>query len=59
MSTEENKAIFRGVMEEAFSQANIAALDRFMSPDFIEHEAEPSLSKISNLQPAIVGEVNV
>ena len=28
MSTEENKAIFRDVMEEAFSQDNIAALDR-------------------------------
>ena len=41
MSTEENKVIFRRVMEEAFSQGNLDALDRLMSPDFIEHEAGP------------------
>ena len=41
MSTEDNKAIFRCVMEEAFSQGSVDALDRLMSPDFIEHEAGP------------------
>jgi predicted ester cyclase len=41
MSTEENKAIFRRVMEEAFSRGNLAALDSLMSQDFIEHEAGP------------------
>ena len=41
MSIEENKTIFHGVMDQAFSQGNVAALDRLMSPDFIEHEAGP------------------
>jgi predicted ester cyclase len=41
MSIEENKTIFQSVMDEAFSQGNVAALDRLMSPDFIEHEAGP------------------
>lgn len=41
MSTEENKVIFQRVMEEAFSQGNVVALDELMRPDFIEHEAGP------------------
>ncbi len=42
MSTEENKTLYRRLMEEVFSQGNIAALGELMTPDIIEHEAGPA-----------------
>ena len=41
MSTEQNKAIVRQMVEEIFNQGNMSRLDEFMAPDFVEHEELP------------------
>ena len=41
MSTEQNKAIVRQMVEEIFNRGNISRLDEFMAPDFVEHEELP------------------
>jgi predicted ester cyclase len=41
MSTEQNKALLRRVMEEVFSRGNISLIDELFAPDFVEHEALP------------------
>ncbi len=38
MSEEQNKAIFRRVIEEGFNQGNLDALDDLYPPTFIEHQ---------------------
>ena len=42
MSTEENKTLYRHLMEDVISQGNIGASDELMTPDIIEHEAGPA-----------------
>ena len=39
MSLEENKAIIRSLIE-AFNKHNVALLDDFMSPDFVDHDLQ-------------------
>lgn len=39
MSTEENKAFMRRFYEEVFNQKNLAAIDDFVAPDFVNHSA--------------------
>jgi predicted ester cyclase len=39
MSTEENKALIRKVVEEVYSQGNAAAVDRYYAPDWVLHDA--------------------
>ena len=39
MSLEENKAIIRRLVE-AFNKHNVALLDDFMSPDFVDHDLQ-------------------
>lgn len=39
MSTEENKALMRHFYEEVFNQKNVAAIDDFIAPTFVNHSA--------------------
>ncbi|MGD9093188.1 MAG: ester cyclase [Anaerolineales bacterium] len=41
MSTEQNKALFRRMVEEVFNRGNIDLVDEFLAPDFIEREELP------------------
>jgi steroid delta-isomerase-like uncharacterized protein len=41
MSTEQNKALFRRVMEEVFNRGTISLVDELIAPDFVEHEEPP------------------
>ena len=37
MSTEENKALARRLFEEVLNQKNVALIDEFYSPNYVEH----------------------
>jgi predicted ester cyclase len=39
MSAEINKAIIRRLFEEVYSRRNLAAMDEFIAPDFVNHSA--------------------
>jgi predicted ester cyclase len=39
MSEEQNKQVFRMVIEEAYSRGNMDVLDRAFAPNFVEHQA--------------------
>lgn len=41
MSTEQNKALVRKLVEEVINQGNISMIDEFLIPDFVEHEELP------------------
>ncbi len=41
MSTEQNKAVARQLVEEVFNRGNMSKIDEFMAPDFIEREELP------------------
>lgn len=41
MSTEQNKALLRQIMEEVFSQGNMRRADELLAPDFVDHEELP------------------
>jgi steroid delta-isomerase-like uncharacterized protein len=41
MSVEENKALFRRMVEEVFNQGNVSTIDEFLAPNFIEREVLP------------------
>ena len=41
MSTEENKALTRRMVEEIFNRGNISRIDEFLAPDFVEREELP------------------
>ncbi len=41
MSTEQNKALVRQIVEEIFNRGNMSRADEFLAPDFIEHEELP------------------
>jgi len=41
MSTEQNKQLFRQLVEEIFNRGNMGAADNFMAPNFIEREELP------------------
>jgi predicted ester cyclase len=41
MSTEQNKALVRKLVEEAINQGNISMIDELLIPDFVEHEELP------------------
>jgi len=44
MSTEQNKALFRRLLDEVANKGNIALIDELVSPGVLEHEAFPGLS---------------
>ena len=39
MSEEQNKQVFRMVIEEAYTKGNMDALDKAFAPNFVEHQA--------------------
>jgi len=41
MSTDENKALSRRIVEEIFNRGNLGLIDEIMAPDFVEHEELP------------------
>jgi len=41
MSTEQNKALVRQLVEEVINQGNISMIDELLIPDFVEHEELP------------------
>jgi len=43
MTTEQNKALVRRLVDEVFNRRNVSAVDELMSPDFVEHEVVPGL----------------
>jgi predicted ester cyclase len=43
MSTQENKAIVRRLVEEAQAGGNLHVIDELISPDFVDHSAWPGI----------------
>jgi steroid delta-isomerase-like uncharacterized protein len=43
MSRERNKEIVRRFVEEAQSRGNLAAIDEYLAPDFVDHSALPGV----------------
>ena len=41
MSTEQNKALVRHMVEEIFNRGNMSRVDEFLAPDFVEREELP------------------
>ncbi|MBE7552114.1 MAG: ester cyclase [Anaerolineales bacterium] len=41
MSTEQNKALVRKLVEEGINQGNMSVIDEFLTLDFVEHEELP------------------
>jgi steroid delta-isomerase-like uncharacterized protein len=41
MSTEQNKALVRQMVEEVFNRGNVSLADEFLAPDFVEREELP------------------
>jgi steroid delta-isomerase-like uncharacterized protein len=41
MSTEQNKALVRQMVEEIFNRGNLGRADEFLAPDFVEREELP------------------
>jgi steroid delta-isomerase-like uncharacterized protein len=41
MSTEQNKALVRQMVEEIFNRGNTGLVDNFLAPDFVEREELP------------------
>jgi steroid delta-isomerase-like uncharacterized protein len=41
MSTEQNKAVVRQMVEEVFNRGDTSLVDKFLAPDFVEREELP------------------
>ena len=41
MSVEENKALIREIIEEVWNKGNLAAMDRYFAPDYVDHTPFP------------------
>src|SRR6266498_5497662 len=41
MSTEQNKALVRQMVEEVFNRGNVSLADEFWAPDFVDREGLP------------------
>jgi steroid delta-isomerase-like uncharacterized protein len=41
MSVEQNKALFRRLIEEVFNKGNVSTIDEFLAPNFVEREVLP------------------
>ena len=42
MSTEQNKALVRRLVEEFFNQGNMSLVDEFFAPNFVEQRRTPA-----------------
>jgi predicted ester cyclase len=42
MSTEENKALIRRVVDEVYNGGNLEAIDRYYAPNWVLHDAPPN-----------------
>jgi predicted ester cyclase len=52
--SEENEKVFRGLIEEGFNKGNLAALDAFFAPGFIEHQDGFVPPNVEGVKGAIV-----
>lgn len=43
MTTEQNKALVRRLVDEVFNRRNVSVVEELVSPDFVEHEVIPGL----------------
>ena len=43
MSIGQNKALVRAFVEEAQVKGNLASIDQYLSPDFVDHSALPGI----------------
>ena len=41
MSVEDNKALIREIIEEVWNKGNLAAVDRYFAPDYVDHTPFP------------------
>ncbi len=41
MSVEDNKALIREIIEEIWNRGNLAAVDRYFAPDYVDHTPFP------------------
>jgi ketosteroid isomerase-like protein len=41
VSAQDNEALVRRYFEEVWAKGNVAAVDEFMAPDYVEHTAPP------------------
>jgi steroid delta-isomerase-like uncharacterized protein len=41
MSVEQNKALFRRLVEEVFNKGDVSTIDEFLAPNFVEREVLP------------------
>ena len=53
--SEENKALQRREMEEVWNQKNLAAIDEFYAPDFVNHSAPPGMPHDLEGLKALIG----
>ena len=44
MSTDENKALFRRLIEEILNKGNLALIDELFSPDYVDHNPVPGIA---------------
>jgi predicted SnoaL-like aldol condensation-catalyzing enzyme len=42
VSAQENEALVRRYFEEVWDKGNVAAVDDFMAPDYVQHAALPA-----------------
>ena len=55
MITEENKIATRKMMEQAFNQGNLSAIDEFNAPDGVDHQEPAGTDFIAHLKKVVVG----
>ncbi len=41
MSAEDNKTLIREIIEEVWNRGNLAAVDRYFAPDYVDHAPLP------------------
>jgi predicted ester cyclase len=55
MDTERNKFIAREVMERAFNQGDVSAVDEYTDPNGIDHQEPPGTDFIAHVKYAVQG----
>ena len=56
LSIEENKALFRRIIEEVWNESNLGVVDELLSEDFVDHSWPPGVGSsregLKQLDPA-------